>query len=81
MALQSTTSASVADTDDSDTSAVTELIGDIEAELRLHLARVHEFLDGTGDIHAVTESQARARLIRLSDNLRECISDITEIEV
>jgi hypothetical protein len=77
MALQTT--AAIVDTEDTDTAAVTELVSDIEAELRLHLARVLEFLDGTGDIRAVTESQARARLIRISDNLRECIADISDI--
>lgn len=61
---------------DDDREAVTELATDIEGELRLHLARVHEFLDGTGEVDAITSPAARAQLLRISQILQGALSDI-----
>jgi hypothetical protein len=62
-----------------DNAAVSELIADIEAELRLHQARVQEFLDGTREFGAITTSAERARLIRTAQALSSVLSDLSDL--
>lgn len=65
--------------EDSDEAAVSELIEDIEAEMRLHLMRVQEFLDGAAEAKAVTDADSRERLLQLSQRLRGCIEEIAAL--
>ena len=62
-----------------DSAAVSELIGDIDAELRLHQMRVQEFLDGTNEFAAITSSPERVRLLRIAQALSSTISDLSDL--
>ena len=62
-----------------DGAAVSELISDIEAELRLHQMRVQEFLDGTNEFAAITQSKERSRLLHLSQALSAALSDFAAL--
>ena len=64
---------------DGDGAAVSELIGDIEAELRLHQARVQEFLDGTREFGAIKAPDQRARLIHTAQALSSALADLTPL--
>jgi len=63
-----------------DGAAVSELIADIEAELRLHQVRVQEFLDGTREFGAIVAPAERSRLIRTSQALSSVLSDLSELQ-
>jgi hypothetical protein len=65
--------------DGGDTAAVAELITDIEGELRLHRARVLEFLDGTPEYEAITDDTARTRLLRLTSVIQKALDDIATV--
>jgi hypothetical protein len=62
-----------------DAEAVAELLTDIEAEMRLHHARVQEFLDGTQEFEPVTEPRERVRLLRTAQVLASALSDLTDV--
>jgi hypothetical protein len=62
-----------------DSAAVAELLADIEAELRLHQARLHEFLDGTKEFPAIQDASERARLLRMAQALTSMLSDISDL--
>ncbi len=62
-----------------DSAAVSELVSDIEAELRLHQMRVQEFLEGTKEFAAIVENEERARLLRLSQALSQALSDLSDL--
>ena len=62
-----------------DGAAVSELVSDIEAELRLHQMRVQEFLDGTKEFAAIVGSKERSRLLRLSQALSSALLDLSDL--
>ena len=62
-----------------DGASVTELVSDIEAELRLHQMRVQEFLEGTNEFSAIRGGEERSRLMRLSQALSRALSDLTDL--
>ena len=62
-----------------DSAAVSELISDIEAELRLHQMRVQEFLEGTRDFAAIVGGEERARLQRVSQALTHALTDLSDL--
>ena len=60
-----------------DHAAVDELIADIAGEMHLHLARVHEFMEGTPDFVPIADRGERDRLVALRDALSDAICRIT----
>ena len=66
-------------TESGDAIAVGELLSDIEAEMRLHQARIQEFLDGTREFEAVTGSNPRARLLRANQAIGELLDQLADI--
>lgn len=62
-----------------DSAAVTELISDIENELRLHQARIAEFLEGTPEFAAVTDGRARGRLLMAAQAISSAIADLSDL--
>lgn len=74
-----TLSSNTAGSSGGDAAAVAELIADIEGELRLHQVRIQEFLEGTTEYPSVSEPGERARLLRLTQVLKEALDNLTDI--
>ena len=64
---------------DSDSAAVNELIADVEGELRLHRARLLEFLDGTREFEAITDEAARQQVQQLTAIVQKALDDIAPL--
>lgn len=62
-----------------DSAAVTELISDIEGELRLHQARIAEFLEGTPEFAAVADGRARGRLLMAAQAISSALADLSDL--
>lgn len=65
---------------ESETAAVTELLADIAGEMRLHIAHVLEFLDGTKEEPPVEDEAERARLSKAAQILGQAVEGLAQVQ-